>query len=131
MKPTGWVGLTIIILAIGFSATSLVKNLTPYVKFSDARTSTTQVQVMGSLDKTSVVNRGKQLTFTIISPEGDRMPVSFNQAAPANFTMATQVTAIGTYNGTTFQANNLLVKCPSKYQGKETEKSYGAGVGGA
>jgi len=92
---------------------------------------TTQVQVMGSLDKTSVVNRGKQLTFTIISPEGDRMPVSFNQAAPANFTMATQVTAIGTYNGTTFQANNLLVKCPSKYQGKETEKSYGAGVGGA
>jgi cytochrome c-type biogenesis protein CcmE len=121
MKPAGWVGLAIILAAITFSAKAFVSNVTPYLPFGEARKATAQVQVMGALDKTSVVNKGTQLSFTIVSTDGDRMPVCFTQAAPANFSMATQVTAIGKFDGQVFRADSLLTKCPSKYQGKENE----------
>ena len=127
MKPAGWFGLVIILSALGFGAKSFVTNLTPYVTFTAARAATSQVQVMGALDKASVRERGPKLAFTIISPEGDRLPVRFTAAKPANFVMATQVTAIGKFDGRTFQADNLLVKCPTKYQGTETKaRAYGA-----
>jgi cytochrome c-type biogenesis protein CcmE len=55
------------------------------------------------------------------------MPVAFKSAAPANFEMAIEVTAIGKFDGRIFRADNLLVKCPTKYQGTEAEtKSYPA-----
>jgi cytochrome c-type biogenesis protein CcmE len=126
MKPAAWVGLLIIAAAVAFGARSFVTNLTPYVTFSQAREAKGQVQVMGALEKGSVASDSSQLSFTIVSPEGDKMPVRFTAAAPANFNMAVQVTAIGKYDGQVFQANNLLVKCPTKYQGTET-KSYSAG----
>lgn len=128
MKPAAWVGLFIIASAIAFGAKSFVSNLTPYLTFAQAREAKGTVQVMGSLDKASIAEDSGALRFTIVSPEGDRMPVKFTSARPANFEMAVQVTAIGTYEGSEFKANNLLVKCPTKYQGTET-KSYSADGG--
>lgn len=125
MKPAAWVGLFIIISAMAFGAKSFVTNLTPYVSFAQAREAKSQVQVMGSLDKQSVSNTPGQLAFTIVSNEGDRLPVRFTSTIPANFSMAVQVTAVGKYDGQTFQADTLYVKCPSKYQGTET-RSYNA-----
>jgi cytochrome c-type biogenesis protein CcmE len=125
MKPAAWFGLVIIVAALAFGAKAFVTNLTPYVSFSEARKAQASVQVMGKLDKTSISTDAGQLLFTIVSPDGDRLPVSFTAARPSNFQMATEVTAIGTYDGQLFRANNLLVKCPSKYQGTET-KEYAA-----
>ena len=125
MKPAAWFGFLIIAGALAFGAKAFVSNLTPYVTFEQARTAKSEVQVMGKLDKTSIRNDAKELVFTIISDNGDRMPVRFTAAAPANFAMAIQVTAIGTVKGDTMEAKNLLVKCPTKYQGTET-KEYGA-----
>ena len=42
---------------------------------------------------------------------------------PGNFNEATQVVAIGRYRDGVLEAEKLLVKCPSKYQGIE-EKAY-------
>ena len=126
MKPAGWIGLVIILGAMAFSAKAFVTNLTPYVTFDQARAAkTASVQVMGSLDKTSIKNQMGGLKFDLISKEGDRLSVAFEQAKPANFEQAIEVTAIGRYDGATFRADRLLVKCPSKYQGTET-KEYGA-----
>jgi cytochrome c-type biogenesis protein CcmE len=127
MKPASWVGLVIIISALGYGIKAFVSNLTPYVPFAQARTSTNQVQVMGKLDKASIQSSLQELSFTIIAPEEDRMRVSFTAARPPNFEQAIEVTAIGKYdaNGDVFRAKNLLVKCPTKYQGTET-KSYSA-----
>jgi cytochrome c-type biogenesis protein CcmE len=125
MKPAAWFGFLIIAGALAFGAKAFVSNLTPYVTFEQARTAKSEVQVMGKLDKTSIRNDAKELVFTIVSDNGDRMPVRFTAAAPANFAMAIQVTAIGTFKGDTMEAKNLLVKCPTKYQGTET-KEYGA-----
>ena len=126
MKPAGWIGLVINHGAMAFSAKAFVSNLTPYVTFDQARSAkTASVQVMGSLDKASIKNQMGGLKFDLISKEGDRMSVAFEQAKPANFEQAIEVTAIGRYDGATFRADRLLVKCPSKYQGTET-KEYGA-----
>lgn len=125
MKPAVLLGFAIILGALCFGAKSFVTNLTPYVTFSDARSAKGTVQVMGGLDKTSVVQDGDALRFTLVSKDGkETMPVVFTSTKPANFAEAIEVTAIGSYDGNKFQADNLLVKCPSKYQGTET-KTYG------
>ncbi|HKY61724.1 MAG TPA: cytochrome c maturation protein CcmE, partial [Gemmatimonadota bacterium] len=47
---------------------------------------------------------------------GETLPVVYHGVKPANFEQATSVVAIGTYKGDQFVADQLLVKCPSKYQ---------------
>lgn len=119
-------GFVAIAAALVLGGMSFVKNLTPYLPFATARQSTGVVQVMGKLDKTSIQMEGRELHFTLIEAKtGDRMPVVFGHTRPANFELAIEITAIGRYENGAFKADNLLVKCPSKYQGTET-KSYGA-----
>jgi cytochrome c-type biogenesis protein CcmE len=52
--------------------------------------------------------------------------VSYTDVKPANFEDAVSIVAIGRYENGVFAAEKLLVKCPSKYQGEEIEKQYGA-----
>jgi cytochrome c-type biogenesis protein CcmE len=54
--------------------------------------------------------------------------VTYRDVKPANFEEAVSIVAIGTYRTGAFHAEKLLVKCPSKYQGEETEKHYGSKV---
>jgi len=114
----------VIVASLAFGARAFVENLTPYVGFKDARAARGSVQVMGKLDK-STIKYASTLDFVLVDDSGDRLPVSFSAVRPANFEQAMQVTAIGQYDGNIFQAKNLLVKCPTKYQGTET-KEYAA-----
>jgi cytochrome c-type biogenesis protein CcmE len=50
------------------------------------------------------------------------MPVIYRGVIPGNFDQATSIVAIGRYQGDHFEAEQLLVKCPSKYQA-EAEKA--------
>ena len=43
---------------------------------------------------------------------------------PGNFKDAISIVAIGRYREGRIEAEKLLVKCPSKYQGAEVEKAY-------
>lgn len=107
------------------AGTAFVKNLTPYITFAEAQKTNGTVQVMGGLEKSSVKLTSGNLAFTLVEKKtGARLPVVFGHTKPANFEMAIEITAIGHWDGSVFQADNLLVKCPSKYQGTET-KSYG------
>ena len=128
MKPAVVVGFVAIAGALAFGAKAFVSNLTPYISFAEARKTNADsgnVQIMGALDKTATRYSKMELSFVIVEEKtGQRMPVRFTAARPANFDQAVQVTAIGHYTPSGFEANNLLVKCPSKYQGTET-KSYG------
>ncbi|MDR3708931.1 MAG: cytochrome c maturation protein CcmE [Capsulimonadaceae bacterium] len=126
MKPAAWLGLAIIVAALAFGATAFVRTLTPYVSFDQARHADGSVQVMGKLDKASIhYGDAGRLNFVIVNDQHDALPVSFVATRPANFEQAVQVTAIGRYDGSTFQADKLMLKCPSKYQGSDSERSYG------
>ena len=61
---------------------------------------------------------------TSSTSSGRRMPVAYRGIKPGNFKDAISIVAIGRYRDGRIEAEKLLVKCPSKYQGAEVEKSY-------
>ena len=119
-------------LAVAFvllGVTSFTRTLTPYLSFDEARKARGAVQVMGGLDKTSdrYDTATQQLSFDLVDDRGARMPVTYGGIKPANFKDAISIVAIGRYRNGRIEAEKLLVKCPSKYQGAEVERAYGAG----
>lgn len=119
--------LVVIVGFIIYGAVSLKTSLTPYVSFADAKSSPQTVQVMGELEKsaTRYDTTSSLLYFTLKDKHGELLEVSYKGVKPGNFDQATQIVAIGSYKDKAFQADQLLVKCPSKYQGEETQ-SYKA-----
>ena len=126
MKRGYWVAGFLAILFVGLGITSFQKTLTPYVSFEKARDARGVVQVMGSLDRTSdrYDDQQQELSFELLDDHGGRMPVAYRGTRPANFNDAISIVAIGPYRDGRIEAERLLVKCPSKYQGAEV-KSYG------
>jgi cytochrome c-type biogenesis protein CcmE len=126
MKKGYWVAAALTLAFVGFGLTAFQKTLTPYLSFDEARKTSGVVQVMGSLDKTSdrYDNAKEELSFDITDPQGHRMPVVYKGIRPGNFKDAISIVAIGRYHEGRIEAEKLLVKCPSKYQGAEVEKSY-------
>ena len=131
MKKGYWVAAVLALAFITLGVTAFNKTLTPYLTFDEARKARGVVQVMGGLDKTSdrYDTSKQELSFDILDPQGHRMPVMYRGIRPGNFKDAISIVAIGRYQGGRIEAEKLLVKCPSKYQGEEVEKQYGAKVG--
>jgi cytochrome c-type biogenesis protein CcmE len=117
--------LALALVAVGSAVgvTSFRKSVTPYITFSEARRTTGLVQVNGNIaDKNYVLKPSEQyLSFNLRDQKGEVMPVVYHGVIPGNFDQATMVVAIGRFQQDHFQAEQLLVKCPSKYQA-EAEK---------
>jgi cytochrome c-type biogenesis protein CcmE len=126
MKRGYWIAAALTLAFVGFGLTAFQKTLTPYLSFDEAKKSRGVVQVMGGLDKESDrYDAGKEeLSFELVDPEGRRMPVVYRCIRPGNFKDAISIVAIGRYRDGRIDAEKLLVKCPSKYQGAEVEKAY-------
>lgn len=127
MRKGYWIAAA---LAVGFvllGVTSFQKTLTPYLTFDEARKARGAVQVMGGLDKESdrYDTSTQRLSFDLVDERGRRMPVVYGGIRPANFRDAISIVAIGRYRQGRIEAERLLVKCPSKYQGAEVERAYG------
>ncbi len=123
------VGGVLIVAFLAYGATSFKSNLTPYVSFEEAQRSPRKVQVAGGLvpDSTSYIEDKELLEFGMVEEDGNTMTVHYGGVKPGNFEEAIQIVAIGTYSEGVFHANQLLVKCPSKYQGlEEAPRSYGS-----
>lgn len=125
MKPKYIIGSVIILAALIFGGFSLKKSLTPYVSFAEAQRMNGTVQVMGKLveGKTSYDMENHKLYFSIYDNHQNQLPVVYAGVKPGNFEQATSIVAIGRYQNNVFQAEQLLVKCPSKYQGLEQGQS--------
>ena len=129
MKKGYWVAAVLTLAFLGFGLTAFQKTLTPYLSFDEARKSRGVVQVMGGLDKESdrYDTPQQELSFDLVDPaSGGRMPVVYRGTRPANFKDAISIVAIGRFQDGRIDAEKLLVKCPSKYQGAEVEKAYPA-----
>jgi len=124
-------GLAVVFVLLG--VTSFTKTLTPYLSFDEARKARGVVQVMGGLDKSSDLydTATQQLSFDLLDDRGGRMAVAYGGVRPANFKDAISIVAIGRYRDGRIEAEKLLVKCPSKYQGAEVERAYGSGKSGS
>jgi cytochrome c-type biogenesis protein CcmE len=130
MKPKLIFGLLLVVASIGFGVTAFKNSLTPYISFSEARRSGSSSQVNGTLaDPASVVYDldKSELAFTLKGDKNEVMPVVYRGVKPANFEQATSVVAIGTYKEGRFEADQLLVKCPSKYQAEGGTEAAASG----
>ncbi len=114
-------GILIIAVFMVYGALSFKKNLTPYVSFEEAKKNEGFVQVIGKLvkEKTNYDLEKNLLYFTIEDKEGKKLPVVYGGTKPANFEEASDIVVIGKYEIDKFVAQEVLVKCPSKYQGSE------------
>ncbi len=101
-------------------ATQFRSTVRTYVSFQEARSLGRAVQVKGAIDKASVHldKAHSNLNFDITDPKGDRLAVVYRGTVPGNFDQASHVVVIGQYHDKIFQASDLLIKCPSKYQGQ-------------
>jgi cytochrome c-type biogenesis protein CcmE len=126
MKKGYWIAAVLALAFVALGVTAFQKTLTPYLTFDEARKSHGVVQVMGALDKTSdrYDTADQVLSFSLLDEHGRSMPVAYRGIKPGNFKDAISIVAIGRYQNGRIEAEKLLVKCPSKYQGAEVEKSY-------
>jgi len=125
-------GAALLVVFAGFSYSEFAGALTPYVSYDVAKAAERTVQVAGALEKGSGTydEASGQLRFTLIEAETSAtIRVGYEGVKPANFEDAVSIVAIGRFDAGTqqFAAKQLLVKCPSKYQGLENveTKTYG------
>jgi cytochrome c-type biogenesis protein CcmE len=119
--------LALLVAAVAIGVTSFKQTMTPYIGFREARSASGQVQVNGVLaDKNYVLKpRDQYLKFNLKDSKGEVMPVEYHGVIPGNFDQAVSVVAIGQFERDHFEASQLLVKCPSKYQAM-AEKQQGS-----
>ena len=117
-------GIVLVVASIGFGVTAFKRSLTPYLTFAEARSARGNVQVNGVLADADQVryDAGRaELVFALRDPKNEVMKVVYHGVKPVNFEQATSVVAIGAYREGRFEADQLLVKCPSKYQAEGSD----------
>lgn len=121
------IGGVIILVFVVWGTTAFLKTTIQYVPLEQARTSTNQVQCIGKIDFNQVEYNvdERRLEFAIYDVEAvdtvnaPRLPVRYYGVVPGNFDQATSVVVKGKAEDGVFVADQILVKCPSKYQGEQ------------
>lgn len=123
MKPKYIVGILIIVVFLIFAGISFQSSLTPYVSLSEAKAKGTVVQVKGSrvAGSEDYDMAQKIFHFKMTDNEGEEFQVVYDGVKPSNFERAKEVVAIGYFENGIFHAQELLVKCPSKYEAEAAE----------
>jgi cytochrome c-type biogenesis protein CcmE len=119
-------GIIVIVFAI-WGASAFLQTTVKYVSFDEARQADRTVQIVGGINFSSVIydSEKNRLVFNIYdleTPEAhvpDQIEIIYYGVVPGNFEQATSVLVRGKPGSEGFVAEQLLVKCPSKYQGTE------------
>ena len=106
---------------LGYVSYSFLDSMTPYVGIAEAESTSSKssVQVKGILAAAAEPPHqdGDAFVFTLEDEaDGKTMEVRYHGQKPDQFDQAHHIVAIGRYDGTAFQAEKLLIKCPSKYE---------------
>lgn len=119
MKKTHIVGIIIIAIAIG-SMFALLGNSTTYADFKQAAETKDQVHVVGTLDRTKPMEYNPEadankFSFYMKDKNGNEKHVVLLKSKPQDFERSQQVVIVGSIQGEDFVADDILMKCPSKY----------------
>jgi cytochrome c-type biogenesis protein CcmE len=120
MKKIHIVGIVVIAVAIGVIFTSLKSSAT-YADFAEASANPdNEYHVVGKLDKNQPqvydpkVNPD-EFCFSMVDNKGVERKVVLEKSKPQDFERSEQIVLIGKMKGEEFHANDILMKCPSKY----------------
>ncbi len=120
--------LVIIVLPVLFiilMASLFTENVSPYISVSELRTgnmTNRNLQVFGEvlIDSINFDKERTLLTFDIT--DGESSVEVHHRGMVSNLQNATEVVIIGEYVNGILQADQVLVKCPSKYQEIQSEE---------
>lgn len=127
MKNTSAISIVFISIIV-IIIISTFGDASTYVTFSKAK----DVYESGSLNKFHVVGKLNKdednniqglmksddkmsFTFQMIDEDGMKEKVFYGEPMPPDFLLSEQVVVIGGYENNTFVADDILLKCPSKY----------------
>src|SRR5262245_54201360 len=119
LKPLHLIGIAIILLASVTGSYGLRSAFRPYTtSVAEAIGSGRSVQLAGFLGSSGAYDTNGNFTFDLQDGTGKLVKVIYAKPKPANFEQAVSVVAIGHYDAAkgAFLADDMLVKCPSKYQ---------------
>jgi len=120
------IGALIVVAFVIWGASAFLKTTIQYVSIDTAKHADRTVQVMGKIDFDQVNYNSDEsrLEFAVYDAEAadktqaEHMKVVYYGVVPGNFDQATSVVLKGKPVGDEFVADQMLVKCPSKYQGE-------------
>ncbi len=111
------IGAVIVVLLVTVSIWMFVISSTPYTQDFNEAMSGKRVQVWGNIDKDSIIGNN----FSIISEKGEVLPVVLLNQIPSNIEQADSCVVTGVWTDDFFEAESILLKCPSKYEEKVEE----------
>jgi len=127
MKKIHIIGIVIIAVALA-AIVSTISSSSTYASFKTADDHQGSVyHVVGKLDTTKnqvyepEVN-ANLFTFYLTDMEGNNKKVVYNNTKPQDFEKAEQIVIVGKSKGDEFHAADILMKCPSKYNGNEGQQ---------
>lgn len=126
--------LAIIVIAIGLAVVvSSISNSSTYAPFRTAKASEGKsFHVVGkaNLEKEFIYNpevNANLFGFYMTDSEGQEQLVLYNGTKPQDFERAEQIVVVGKMEGERFLASQILMKCPSKYNGSEQDRLNATG----
>lgn len=120
MKPRYIIGGAVALVFIVIAAMSLDNSKIEYTNLNYAQNSGKRVQVKGAWvkDKGCTYNSAENtFTFTMRDDNNAEVKVVHNGSKPNNFELAESIVVKGRVENGVMQADHILTKCPSKYEG--------------
>ncbi len=104
--------------------TSATKDVSTYGDFSTATESGDRLKIVGKLakDKPMVYdaeNTPNEFQFYLVDDKGAERKVLLKKPKPQDFERSEQIVLTGKMSGDAFVADEILMKCPSKYKNEE------------
>lgn len=131
MKKTHIIAIAVIAICIAIVMTT-AGDASSYVTFDEAQEMAAggedkMIHVVGQLKKDAqghVVGLNPapdklSVSFVMVDQNGEEQRVFYNEPMPADLVRSEQTVVIGSYRGDQFVADQILLKCPSKYQEEE------------
>lgn len=127
MKKTHIAIIVFIAVAIGAIIVT-INDASTYVGFDQALAQKgTKYTVIGYLDSEAPMDynaRANHFSFTAIDKEGRKQRVYYNQPKPQDFERSEEITMKGFATDSAFVAEEILMKCPSKYNEQNDMAGY-------
>ncbi len=125
MKKTYLIAFIALVAAISI-VVSASKDVSKYATFQSASMNQVRVKIAGTIDKSEdilydPVNTPNSFTFLMKDNEGKSNKVIIKKAKPQDFERSETVVVTGRMDGNTFIADEVLMKCPSKYKDEELQ----------
>jgi cytochrome c-type biogenesis protein CcmE len=129
MNKISIIGLVMIAAAI-LIFMNASKDVSTYSNFKEALTSGDRVKVVGKLNKEKPtiydpLNNPNEFKFYLLDDKGTEKEVVLAKAKPQDFERSEQIVVTGKMKGSQFYADEILMKCPSKYKQEEITISKG------